>query len=304
LELFFSPGVEMRKTVLLVIFFVFYAVLVTAVLLAVRFPKDLFLTGAVMRLEQAFPGSTWSISDVSMRYPAAVVFGGVQVDHEVTGRPVPIEEVVVEIDRQHPLSGFSTRFNVLGAEVAGELRYDQQQQLLHLPAVAVQGMDLARLPGLADRLERQFEGSVTFTGTYRKSLRQQDSGTLQGTVRIENLHFPLKRPILRENSLHFAALSAQIEASGALISLSQGQATGPSYSGSFSGQVRLNRPWEESEVEVFGEFQAQPEYLSRKSHLARSFALLGKTYGEGPIPCTIRGNLTGPIFAFGRGQRP
>jgi hypothetical protein len=193
---------------------------------------------------------------------------------------------------------------VLGAEVAGEVRYDRQQQMPHLPVVAVRGMDLARLPGLADRLERQLGGSATFTGSYRKALRQQDSGSLQGTVRIENLQFPLKRPILRENSLQFAALSVQIEASGTLVSLSQGLATGPSYTGSFNGQVRLNRPWEESEIEVFGEFQAQPEYLSQQRHLARSFALLSKTYGEGPIPCTIRGNLTGPIFAFGRGQRP
>jgi type II secretion system protein N len=292
----------MVKKILLILLFLAYAVALTLVLLVVRFPKEELLAAAAARVETLLPAADCTIADIDYHHPLGLVFSGISIDDAVMGS-LAIDEAEVRFDTKRPLTRFSIRLNVLGAEVTGEMLLDRTQATVTLPGFSVRGLDMAAA-SLGQRLARELAGVVNFSGTYQAPLAKPLAGALNGRVQVEDLQLSLKRPILQETMMRFDTASVDIDITDGAIALSQGEAAGPDYEGSFTGLVRFSGTWWDSELAVAGELLPRPQYLADNRQAARAVALLNRTYGPGPLPFHISGSLLEPAFQFGQVRRP
>ncbi|SHI05088.1 type II secretion system protein GspN [Desulfofustis glycolicus] len=280
-----------------------YAIALTLVLLVIRFPKEDLLAAAAARLETVVPGVECTIADAGYHHPLGLVLDTISIEAAPLGEPLVIDTAEIRFVMRHPLSRFHTRLEVLGAAVTGEVVLDRSRETLALPAVSVQGFDLAVAP-VSRRLDRQLSGVAGFSGNYQAPLADPVAGTLHGMIRIEDLRLSLKRQILRETEMQFDSVSAEIDITDATIALSQGEAAGQNYEAMFTGLVRLATNWRDSEVAVAGQLQPSSGYLAANPQAARAVALLNRTYGPGPIPFHVAGSVLEPVFQFGPVRRP
>ncbi len=294
----------MWKKGLLALCLIGYMVALIGVLLVVRFPKERFLVYVATQVERLLPAGRCAIADVSYTYPATLTFHRISITDGPLGAGLDIDTAEFRFAVRWPLRRAAVRFLLHGTEVTADVHIDHDQSLLDVSSLSVQNVDLERWGGLQQQLDRHFDGVAGFVGTYQAPLKRPVDGALNGTVHIDQLRLPLRRPILQQEELHFDTVTVVLRATDGAIELVDGTASGIDFQSRFVGTIRLAGSWWQSMVDLGIEFNPSPELLNTNLQLARAVALLHSTYGPGPIPATVSGTLVEPMFDFGAAQRP
>lgn len=289
----------MFKKTVLVILCIFYALLLTLVLLVVRFPKDKFLLFAASKVEQEIPGVSCTIADVSYIYPLSLGFDAVQLAAPAELLNINVDNVVIAPDPQSPLKKFATSLELYRGRIDAEITYDKQSGLVELPKIVATEIDLETIDSLRQRLDRSITGIASFSGQFIGRFGELMEGELTGSIGITQFQLPLRRPILQSESIRFDEVVADFSQRGTSVTINKGSASGPAYEGEFTGQLRLESQLQESRLEIKGDLVPQQAYMEQNRQVARAASLLFKKYNTTKIPYSVSGTLREPVFRFG-----
>jgi len=292
----------MFKKTALVILCIFYAVILTLVLLVVRFPKNKFLLFAAGKVEQELPGVSCTIADVSYIYPLSLGFDAVSLAAPSELLNVSVDNIVIAPDPKSPLKKFTTSLELYSGSIEAEVTYDRDSGLIELPKIVATQIDLATIESLRQRLERSITGIVSFSGQFIGRLGELREGELTGSVGITQFQLPLRRPILQSESILFDEVVADVSKKGSSVTINKGNASGPAYEGEFTGQLQVVPQLQESRIEIKGDLVPQQAYMEQNRQVARAASLLFKKYNTTKIPYSVSGTLKEPVFRFGEFQ--
>ena len=276
-----------------------YAIILTLILLVVRFPKETFIAYAIDTIEAKLPGFTIGIGDVVYVYPLSL-----QINHFSLANPselldIEIDTTMFTFDRESPRNRGQLQFGLYGGTVTIDVDLHRESDTVELPSITLSGIRLADIEPLENRLGRPLEGTLDCSGRFAGKLDDLVNGVLSGKGRITGFQVNLKRPILQNDTVVFDSVAASAVLQKGILVLSDGVATGPSYDGEFSGQLDFAGHWQEAAVTITGVLLPQEEYVKQNQQVARAVSLLYKKYGSREIPYSLSGSFREPVFRFG-----
>lgn len=289
----------MLKKLSLTFIYLFYAVVLIAVLLVVRFPKDTLLTQIERKVEGELSGYTCKISNIKYIYPISVLFEDVTIVHSGRETQLPITNVLITPDLKNVMTQFEMSLELLGGTMkTGVIRHPESNRV-ELPTLAISGINLKDVGFIEQDLSRGIEGIVELSGRYIGDSSDLTSGEFSGTVGVKEFQMELKRPILQSKQVVFTEASTFAQMRNGLIEVFDGTAKGPFYDGDFTGSITLRELWRASVLALNGTISPKQEYIEKNRQVARAVALLYRKYKSSTIPFRLTGNLEDPVFAFG-----
>lgn len=288
----------MLKKLSLTFLYLFYAVVLTAVLLVVRFPKETLLAQAERKVEEKLTGYTCEIGDIKYIYPFSVLIEEVAIVHTGNGSQLPFNSVLITADLKNVMTRFEMSLELLGGTMTTGVVLHPESDRVELPTLVISGINLKDVGFIEQDLSRGVEGTVELSGRYLGSSRDLAGGEFSGTVRVNDFQMELKRPILQSQQVVFTEIQTFAQLRNGLVEVVDGTASGPFYDGNFSGSVRLSRLWRASVLALSGTLSPKQEYIEKDRQVARAVALLYRKYKSSTIPYKLTGSFEDPVFAF------
>jgi len=290
----------MLKKLLLLFLYVFYGVVLTAILLVVRFPEDVVLAKMSNRIEQAFPGFSCRISNVSYSYPYSVRLDSVVLNNSSDGTGgISFENVLFTMIPEQLLNQFQIHFRVLEGTVGATIALLPGNEVLELRDIIVNDVDLSKITYFQADLQRTVAGRFDCSGTYAARRDDLIDGEFAGSLVFRDFRMDLKRPILQNEFIDFSKLTVKAEFKNSMIELAEGSATGSLLDSIFSGTVAFGPQWQDATLDITGTINPKQDYLQKNPEVARSVALLRRKYRNSAIPYRLSGSFQVPIFQFG-----
>lgn len=289
----------MIKKAALVMVYGLYAVVLTAVLLVVRFPENLFLDWAAARVAGELPGFTCTIEQATYLYPFNLRLDRITLVNASELLEIPVSEVLITVNPKRPLAEAGVTAKLFRGSIGADVIIHRSAHAVELANLQISDIDLGSVEPLERRLQRPIQGQLSFSGQFIGSRGDLLNGELSGNTRLTDLHLVLRRPILQNNSVDFNELGVVSRLQNGKLMLSEGQASGLAYDGRFSGQISLSRQLQESELDISGELIPHQDFLDQNRQAARAVALLKNKYGSDAIPYRISGSFREPVFTFG-----
>jgi len=289
----------MLKKLSLTFVYLFYAVVLIAVLLVVRFPKDTLLTQIERKVEGELSGYTCEISSIKYIYPISVLFEDVTIVHSGRETELPVTNVLITPDLKNVMTQFEMSLDLLGGTLKTGVVLHPESNRVELPTLAISGINLKEVGFIEQDLSRGLEGIFELSGRYIGDSSDLTSGEFSGTVRVKDYQMELKRPILQSKQVVFTEASTFAQMRNGLIEVFDGKARGPFYDGDFTGSIKLRELWRASVLALNGTISPKQEYIEKNRQVARAVALLYRKYKSSTIPFRLTGNLEDPVFAFG-----
>lgn len=289
----------MLKKLSLTFIYLFYAVVLIAVLLIVRFPKDTLLTQIERKVEGKLSGYTCEISNIKYVYPISVLFEDVTIVHSGRDTELPITNVLITPDLKNVMTQFEMSLDLLGGTMETGVVLHPESNRVELPRLAISSINLNEVGFIEQDLSRGIEGIVELSGRYIGDSSDLIRGEFSGTVRLKDYQMELKRPILQSKQVVFTEASTFAQMRNGLIEVFDGKARGPLYDGDFTGSIKLRELWRASVLALNGTISPKQEYIEKNRQVARAVALLYRKYKSSTIPFMLTGNLEEPVFAFG-----
>ncbi|MEE4166353.1 MAG: type II secretion system protein GspN [Desulfocapsaceae bacterium] len=289
----------MLKKLSRVFIYLFYAVVLTAVLLVVRFPTDTLLAQAERKIEEKIPDYTCEIGTIHYIYPFSVAVEEIALINRNNSSRLPVSSVLVTPDLKHLLTRFEIRLELLGGHMNTGVVLHPDSNRVEFPSLAVSGVNLQNVDFIEQNLSREIDGTLELSGRYSADLGDLNSGEFSGNVRVRDFQMELKRPVLQSKEVVFTELASFAQLKNGLVEIVDGTAMGPFYDGDFSGSIQLKELWRASVLDVSGSISPKQEYIEQDRQVARAVALLYRKYKSSTLPYRLTGNLENPVFAFG-----
>jgi type II secretion system protein N len=289
----------MWKKAALVISFMCYALVLTVILLVVRFPKQTFVSYAVDTIEAKLPGFSCAIGDITYQYPLSLQFERVSIENPEELLDINIANILFTLDQKSIGNRGSLRFDLYGGIVEMDVILHRETGVIEIPSLVVSGIRLVEVEPLQRRLGRKIGGLLDYSGKFKGKRGELSNGLFSGNIRLNDFQLTLKKPILQNDIVAFDSVTASGVLQNGRLVISDGVATGPSYNGQFDGQVHVAGQWQESTLSIKGKLQPQDTYVKQNRQVARAVSLLYKKYGTSAIPYNISGKFREPLFQFG-----
>ncbi len=289
----------MLKKLSLTFLYLTYAVVLIAVLLVVRFPKETLLTQVEQKVEEKLSGYTCEIGTISYIYPFSVLIEEVEIVHTGNQSQLPFTSVLITPDLKNVMTRFEMSLELLGGTMTTGVVLHPESNRVELPALVISGINLRDVGFIEQDLSRGVDGIVELSGRYIGNSSDLASGEFSGTVRVKDFQMELKRPILQSKQVVFTEVRTFAQLRNGLVEVVDGTVTGPFYDGDFTGSVRLRKLWRASVLALSGTLSPRQEYIEKDRQVARAVALLYRKYKSSTIPYRLTGNFEDPVFAFG-----
>ena len=243
--------------------YVMYAVLLTAVLLYVRFPAEKFKQYCVQRIESLSPKSTCTIDHISYRFPLSAAFATITLNRVIDGQEIAMEvdQLVISPESLQFWRSFALKGKIYSGLFAAGLDFDRRADLFQLANVHVEGLqvgDLAQSIGITDRT---ISGVVEFSGDYKAPNSAPSDGIGKGLVQVVNGSFSLFQPILNLSALTFDKITMSFIHENGVIQLNEGEFLGKEILGDFTGELQVASPFLTSNISLSGHLEPDEGFL-------------------------------------------
>ena len=280
--------------------YVLYAVLLTAVLLYVRFPAEKFKHYCIAQIESLVPESTCTIENIDYRFPLSAAFHALTLSREIDGRETAI--VFDEIAFFFELPQLGRRVAITGKMYSGRfstvLNFDRRARSFHLANIVGQAIELGPLAegiGIADR---KMSGIIGFSGDYQASSSAPGDGTGKGRIEMVEGSCSLLQPILNLSALAFDKVSLGLIREDGPVQLVEGEFLGSEIMADFSGELQLAVPFLSSNIEIIGHLEPDAGYLQAHPQQQQVVQRLLQRYKMEVLPFKVGGTVQRPLFRF------
>jgi len=294
----------MIKRICIVLLYVFYTVALVAVLLVVLFPKEPFLAWAAAKVEQVLPGYECSIEHISYEYPLQVRLSRISLVNAEKEVEIPIDTLVVDIEKKWPVKRVYLMADLYGGTAEAKVNADRKAGTVTFNELHVDALKLELIDFMQESLDRKLQGNLRFSGRLVLTGAGLSESRFTGAVKVENFHTELRRSVLGAGEFDFTEVAVDTALYRRQITLENGTFSGPLVAGNFAGKVNLQKPWQQSRLQIECGLQPQDALLKKDQKVAAVTARLYRKYQEDFIPCVIGGNVKFPQFRFGHKAKP
>ena len=282
--------------------YVMYAVLLTAVLLYVRFPAVKFKQYCVQRIENLSPDGTCTIGRIGYRFPLSVAFETITLDRVIDGQEtgIVVDQLVISPEAPKFWRTFAITGKIYSGLFAGILDLDRRAdsfQLTNIHAEGLQADVLARSLGIT---ERKISGVVEISGDYKAPNSDPGDGTGKGIVQIVSGSFSLLQPILNLSTLAFDKLTMLVIHEHGVVQLNDGEFAGKEILADFTGDLQLASPFLNSNISLSGHMEPDEGFLRSNPQEQQVVQTLLQRYKMTVLPFKVGGTLQSPLFRFSK----
>lgn len=276
-----------------------YAIVLTGVLLYVRFPAEKVKMYCEHRLERVLANGKASIAKIDYHFPATVEFRKVKIaSRRVSGKS---NEIVVERLRLFPKpDGFLTSWGVGGVFYSGifeaRLEIDLGENIFGLKDIRLEKSDIAAVAAGMSAIEREIRGELTVTGEYKAKFDQPLAGRGEGSLHLGAGTVQLVRQILTLDVIDFEEINMGWEYGDSTFQIIEGKMTGKQLDADFSGTLKPPFFPPLGGLDVSGLLVPREEFLEDKPQIERLVQRLMKQYKKPAVPFRVGGTLNNPTF--------
>ena len=282
--------------------YLLYGLVLTAVLLYVRFPAEkaeLYLT----RLSQAaFPSFEFAAGAKKVTFPPALEMDRLLVSSRRDGRPllllenVHVAPTLAGVGREYRLAA-----QLHGGNVSGILKISPLARTFSFVDMAVRDVRCEDLQLLQETGERKLAGTVSLSGAYSGSWQAGESVALNGKLELKQGIIGLRQPILTIGELKVSSLAMELVLDGQELRVKDGTMQADSMAAGFTGTMQMAQLFKDWKLAIDGELEMRSQFLKDKPRVSRVVQRLQKQYDNTQIPYYIKGTMANPRFAFGKG---
>jgi len=277
-----------------------YALLLTAVLLYVRFPAEKFKKYCEKRVELVLPGSTCAIDSIAHHFPLSVDFENIKISKALDGQE---SEMVVDrlLISPVPLQ-FWRSFTVHGEIYSGlfdaALEIDRKTNSFQLDTLYAEGLDAGKIAAGIGVTEREVSGVVNFSGRYQGQSSNIGDGSGNGDVQIVSGSMSLMQPILALTTLEFEKLAVSVTYEKGSFGFLDGELLGKEMDVDFTGEMRMASPVVNSNIILSGHLQPDEDFLRNNPQEQQLVQRLLQRYKMTVLPFKVGGTVKRPLFRF------
>ena len=282
------------------LFYFAYAVLLTVVLLYVRFPAEKFKAYCESRIENLLPGSACNVDRIVYQFPVSTVLETIKISRVVEGQEA---EMVVDrlVVSPEPLK-FWRAFKLTGEIYSGlfeaALDFDKGAQTFQLENILLEGVEAGELAGSLGITDRQLSGTIGFSGNYQAQNSQPGNGVGKGVVRIVTGNMSLLQPILALSTIEFDQVAVDLAYENGILRLLEGELQGKEIVADFTGELRVASPLLNSNILLSGHLEPDNVFLRNHPEEQQVVQRLLQRYKMTVLPFKVGGTVKRPLFRF------
>jgi type II secretion system protein N len=279
---------------------VIYGVILTAVLLYIRFPTDKFRSFCEQRIEQSLHVSDCRIKRIHYSFPFSVVFEKVRVIKS-SGE----QQSVFIIDQFRSRLGFKfwQTFKIFGDLYSGTIRatlsLDRDKKSYKLTDIVVTNLNLNKILTDQGFVDRKVTGSLGGSGRYSAQWNTPTAGEGKGRIEVKKGQIEFLQPILSLTAMNFDRINLDISV-GEQVEIQQGKLKGKNLNADFEGSLDVMDSLLACRVSISGLLEPKREFLQSHPNEAKMVQQYAKRYKKSALPFKLRGTVANPTFRFSR----
>ena len=282
-------------------FYFLYAVVLTAVLLYIRFPTEKFKLYGEKRIEHLLPpDSSCSIASIAYHFPASVIVTNLQITEivDATQSHLQISRLVVSPDFSSFLRVFALSGELYKGSFALKLTLDVAAKSFQLGDVYLKGFDMEKWANDFSLLDRKVSGIVGFTGDYQGKYNNPLDGVGKGKLIIADGSMELLQPVLSISNFEFDRIGVEMVHEKGVLGLSGGEVMGKEITADFNGEMKTTFPLVNSNILLSGHLTPKEGFLA--AHPAEQYVVeqLLRRYKTPVLPFKVGGSVKRPTFRF------
>ncbi|MFT5729020.1 MAG: type II secretion system protein N [Desulforhopalus sp.] len=280
--------------------YVIYGLLLTTVLLYVRFPTDTFKSFCEQRLEQSLKASDCSIKRIHYSFPVSVVFEKV---HVITSSGEQKSAFTIDQFKFRPGIKFWQKFKMFGDLYSGTFRatlaLDTDKKSYQLTDIVLNNLNLNTILKDQGVVDRKATGTLGGSGRYSAEWDTPAAGEGKGRIEVKTGQIEFLQPILSLTAINFNRINLDISV-GEQVEIQQGKLKGKNLNADFEGSLDVMDSLLASRVRLSGLLEPKREFLQSHPKEAKMVKQYAKRYKKSALPFKLRGTVANPTFRFSR----
>ncbi len=277
-----------------------YGILLTCVLLYLRFPTDKFRRYCERLIEVRLADVTCSIGKIEYAFPATMVLTNIELHSQKNGSPLLYEDPKMSFTPvwRSPLHYFDVQSSAYGGNHKGRLYINTEENRLAFSDLRLDKLDLTKLTFLQGKLDRKLTGTVKMEGTAELAQDTLLPLASSGTIAVNGGLFGLKKPILELNTIELTDTSLQFNFNSERVEISKGSLKSKNLAADFSGVINFTDQWWGSSIGMQGTIVPQAALFQERKHLRIVVSQMQKRLNKTALPFIVGGTIGSPTFMF------
>lgn len=280
--------------------YVMYAVLLTAVLLYVRFPAEKFKQYWVQRIENLAPDSTCTIDHIGYRFPLSATFATIRLNRVIDEQEIAmvVDQLVISPELPQFWRSFALKGKLYSGLFAAKLTFDSRADSFQLANIQGEGLQIGNLAQSMGITDRKISGVVQFSGDYKAPNSAPGDGIGKGLIEVTEGDFSLLQPILNLSVLGFDTVTMSVLQENGVVLLNEGEFVGKEIRADFTGELQLAFPFLSSNIGLTGNMELDEDFLRSHPQEQQVVQRLLQRFKMTVLPFKIGGTVQRPLFRF------
>jgi len=274
-----------------------YAVLLTGILLYVRFPADKFRTYCEQRLEHLVGSKRCTIAEIHYLFPASVEFEKVRIGQSEDRKSdrIIFDRLTVSPGANGFLSSWKLAGKMYSGSFAASLELKMKEKVFHLNSIILENGALSAMIAEMPSFEREIGGKMSISGEYTAEFDEPMKGTGNGKLHLGKGSMQLVREVLTLEKIDFDELNVLWKYRDSLITLAGGKMVGPMLNADFTGTLQPPFLPPEGRLNITGFLVAKKQFLKDRPQIERLVQRLARK-NKGSVPFRLNGTMEKPTF--------
>lgn len=280
--------------------YVIYGLVLTSVLLYVRFPTENFKSFCEQQLEQSLHASDCSIQRIRYSFPISIVFEEV---HITKSSREPQSAFIIDQFKFRPGIKFWQTFKMFGNLYSGTFRatlnLDRDKKSYRLTDIVLNNLNLNTILKDQGVVDRKVTGNLGGSGRYSAEWKNPAGGEGKGRIEVKTGEIEFLQPILSLTAMNFDRINLDISV-GEQVEIQQGKLKGQNLNADFEGSLDVMDSFLASRVRLSGLLEPKRAFLQSHPMEAQMVKQYAKRYKKSALPFKLRGTVANPTFRFSR----
>jgi type II secretion system protein N len=288
-----------HKSRIVVLSYVFYGIVLLAVLLIVFFPAKKIRNYCTSTIEQIFPGTTCHIDSIGYGFPATLHFHKVQVFEKGRSEEtiVSVRSLSFQADLQHP--GVRVVADLYDGKLQCRLSINRSNGTIILNDIEAHHVDLGKWGRLQKILGRDISGYLDLSGRYKGNIKEMLQGEAEGKAMVHGGGIELLHPILSLTSISLLHSEIKFMFKNRILTITNGGFYGTEFDCTFNGMFHIAFPASRSMLELSGDLKPTISLVTTDKRWKSIETIMQRRFRQSTIPFVVNGSLAAPRFRFG-----
>jgi len=281
--------------------YLLYAVVLTSVLLYVRFPTEKFILFCEHRLQQFSEGAECSISKIDYSFPLTLEFVDVRIgSSDVKSDSLKIDQLQLSPTFIGMFSSWKIKGKMYSGVVQTVLTVPFDDDFFYFKEIRCEKIDIAAVVADMPTFERGISGALTFAGEYKGESTHPLAGFGKGNISLENGVLHLQSTVLSLGAMDFSLISVDWEYGEGMFHVLKGRMVGEQLNADFSGMLQPPFLASGGRLTIDGVIEPQEKFIKSKPKIKRLFQRLQQRSKKATVPFKVGGTLSKPTFRLSR----